>query len=497
MLRPYFVRASALLDYNRLAMSNELIKLSATALAQLIREKKVSPVEVVEAYLQQIEKENPKLNAIVTLAPDAIEQAKESKEKIISSEDVGLLHGVPVTIKDTIATKNLRTTCGSKRFADNVPNEDATVVSLLKKAGAIIIGKTNTAELAMALDCDNPLFGRTNNPHDLTKTSGGSSGGDAAAVAANMTPIGIGSDLMGSIRVPSHFCGVFGLKPTTGSVSMRGHIPKAEGVYSLGSVIGPIARSVEDLALAFSIIANQEIQNSKFKIQNSKQIKNRNAAGKSKISILRPPHSALHTWKVAFFTSDGISPVTNEIKEAVHQAAKLFEGAGFVVEEKTPPHIERSAELWRRLFLRGGLHQLKEIYEGHEEDAGGMARAILKRVGSMKQSLDDFLSAWIERDRLRYKLMEWMGEYPLIIAPVGSVAAFEHGARRVDVDGISLNIMQAFSYCQAWNVFGFPSVCVPITKTKDGLPIGVQLISLPFSENELLGETISTITDRR
>jgi Asp-tRNA(Asn)/Glu-tRNA(Gln) amidotransferase A subunit family amidase len=449
-------------------MSNELIKLSATALAELIREKKVSPVEVVEAHLQQIENENPKLNAIVTLAPDARSCAKEAEEKIMSGEEVGLLHGVPVTIKDTIATKNLRTTFGSKRFADNVPSEDAAVVSLLKKAGAIIIGKTNTAELAMALDCDNPLFGRTNNPHDLTKTSGGSSGGDAAAVAANMTPIGIGSDLMGSIRVPSHFCGVFGLKPTTGSVSMRGHIPKAEGVYSLGSVIGPIARSVEDLALAFSIIANQEIQNSKFQ---SQRPKTKNA-------------------RIAFFTNDGISPVTVETKEAVHQAAKLFSDAGLIVEEKTPPHIERSAELWRRLFLRGGLHQLKEIYEGHEEDAGSMVRAILKRVGSMEQSLDDFLNAWIERDRLRDELIEWMSDYPFIIAPVGSVPAFEHGARRVHVDGVSLNIMQAFSYCQTWNVFGFPSVCIPISFSKDNLPIGVQLIGKPFSEEDLMVNTI-------
>lgn len=451
-------------------MNDELTKLTATTLSQMMRERKVSPVEVVEAHLRQIENINPKLNAIVTIAPDSIERAKEAEKKIMNGEELGILCGVPVTIKDTIATINLRTTFGSKRFSDNVPNDDAYVVSLLKQAGAIIIGKTNTAELAMAYECDNPLFGQTNNPFDLTKTSGGSSGGDAVAVSTNMTPIGIGSDLMGSIRIPSHFCGVFGLKPTSGSVSMRGHFPKADGVYSLGAVIGPIARCVDDLDLVFSIIA--QVQSPKSKVQNPKP-------------------------KVAFYTNDGLIPISIETKQAVIQAAKLFSDAGFIVEEKTPPHIERGAELWRRLFIRGGLQILKELYDGREEDAGETIRAILKRADSTDQSLDDFLNAWSKRDRLRVELIEWMNDYPLLIAPVGSVSAFEHGARRVEFEGHSLNLMQAFSYCQTWNVFGFPSLSFPITKTKEGLPIGVQIIGKPFMENELLmaakivGETIN------
>ncbi len=241
-------------------MSEELTKLSATEAARLVRGKEISPVEIVRVHLERIEKINLRLNAIVTLADDAIERAKEIETRIMQGEDVGLLCGVPVTIKDTIATKNLRTTYGSKRLATNVPDEDAEVVRLLKKEGAIVIGKTNTAELAMAYECDNPLFGATNNPHDITKTSGGSSGGDAVAVAVNMTQIGIGSDLMGSIRVPSHFCGVYGLKPTSGRISMHGHFPKAEGVYSLGAVIGAMARNIEDLKSTFSAITNHKSQ---------------------------------------------------------------------------------------------------------------------------------------------------------------------------------------------------------------------------------------------
>ena len=438
-------------------MTEELTKLSATKLAEMIRLREISPVEAVESHLHRIEEINPKLNAIVTLAPRAIEKAKELEARIMQGETVGPLCGIPVTIKDTIATKGLRTTCGSKRLDQNVPSEDGDVVARLKSVDAIIIGKTNTAELAMAYECDNSLFGRTNNPHDLTKTSGGSSGGDAAAVASHLTPVGIGSDLMGSIRVPAHFCGVYGLKPTTSSVSMRGHFPKATGVYSLGAVIGPIARSVEDLTLTFGAVA--ETQNPKSKIQNPSAV---------------------------FYTHDNTMPVTEETKQAVIKAAKTLSDAGFIVEEKLPPSVECGPELWRRLFMRGGLQQLKELYEGHEEDAGETVRAILKRVGAMDQSLDDFLAAWTERDELRLKLIEWMNDWPIIIAPVGAGPAFEHGARRIEVEGQSLNLMQAFSYCQTWNVFGFPVACVPVDQSKEGLPIGVQIVGRPFEENEVL-----------
>jgi len=437
-------------------MSKELTKLFAAEIVRLVREKKVSPVEVITAHLKRIEKINPSLNAIVTLAPNAVERAKEIEAQIMRGDACGSLCGVPVTTKDTIATKDLRTTFGSKRMSDNIPNEDADVVSLLKKEGAIVIGKTNTAELAMSLDCENPLFGRTNNPHDLTKTSGGSSGGDAVAVAENMTSIGIGSDLMGSIRVPSHFCGVYGLKPTSGNVSMRGHFPNAQGVYSLGSVIGPIAKSIDDLQMAFSVMA----------------IGNR--------------QSAIGNQKIAFYTDNGIAPVSSEIKQAVLSAAKDFSNAGFVVEEKCPPSIERSAELWQRLFLRGALTPLNEIYYGHEEEAGDTVRAIFRRLKTSEQSLDDFLNAWNERDKLREQLIEWMSEYQLILAPVGSVPAFEHGARKFDVEGQTINQTQAFSYCQTWNVFGFPALSMPMSKTKEGLPIGIQIIGRPFCEDEIL-----------
>src|SRR5260370_39040339 len=187
---------------------NELIIESLTKLARLIRTRGASPVEIAEAYLQQIQKLNPMLNAIVTLAPDLMDKAKEAEARVMSSKNLGALHGVPVTIKDTIETAGLRTTSGSAIRAAFIPERDAPAVVRLKAAGAIILGKSNVAEMAMDYTADNPVFGRTHNPYDLSRTPGGSSGGEAAAIASCMSPGGLGSDLAGSIRIPSHFCGI-------------------------------------------------------------------------------------------------------------------------------------------------------------------------------------------------------------------------------------------------------------------------------------------------
>jgi amidase len=197
-------------------LTDELTTLSATRLCALMRARAVSPVEVVEAHLRRADELNARLNAIVTYAPDAMEQARAAEQVLARGADASVLCGLPVTIKDTIATRGLRTTGGSRLFADNVPAEDAPAVARLRRAGAIILGKTNACELALDYESDNPVFGRTNNPHDLARTPGGSSGGAAAAVSACLSAADVGTDLAGSIRIPAHFCGVAGLKPTAG-----------------------------------------------------------------------------------------------------------------------------------------------------------------------------------------------------------------------------------------------------------------------------------------
>src|SRR6266545_1597231 len=237
----------------------DLCTRSTIKLAELIREQKVSPVEVLQACLRRIEEINPQLNAIVTIAPDALEKAKEAETAIKRGEGLGPLHGVPLTIKDTIETAGLRTTSGSAMRAGFIPKRDAPAVARLKDAGAIVLGKTNAAEMAMDYTADNPVFGRTNNPYDLALTPGGSSGGEGAAIASCMSPAGIGSDLAGSIRIPAHFCGIVGLKPTVGRIPSTGQFPPATGPYSLGAVIGPMASSVNDLRLLFNVLAGNEM----------------------------------------------------------------------------------------------------------------------------------------------------------------------------------------------------------------------------------------------
>ena len=227
-------------------MNDELTRLSAARAAELIRGGELSPVDLLKAYLQRIESLNPRLNAVVTLAADAAESAREAEAAVARGGRVGPLHGVPLTVKDTIPVRGVRMTRGSRVGADYVPDEDATAVARLRAAGAIIVGKTNCSELALDYTADNPVFGRTNNPHDLSRSPGGSSGGCAAAVAACLTGASLGSDLAGSVRIPAHFCGVAGLKPTAGRVPGHGHAPPVEGPYALGASLGPLARSVED-----------------------------------------------------------------------------------------------------------------------------------------------------------------------------------------------------------------------------------------------------------
>lgn len=431
----------------------KLVEHNLTTLAEMIRKRKASPVEVVEAHLQQIEKLNTQLNAIVTLAPDVLDQARRADQSI----SIGPLHALPLTIKDTIETAGLRSTSGCRMRADYMPARDAPAVASLKKAGAIILGKTNPAEMAMDYTADNPVFGRTNNPHDVSKTPGGSSGGEAVAIATCMSPGGLGSDLAGSIRIPSHFCGITGLKPTTGSVPPEGQFPPSTGPYSLGAVIGPMARSVDDLSLLFGVLRDREL--SAFDLK---------------------------SMRVAWYTDDGVSPVTAETSNTVRDAARALADAGLRVEERRPPHVERGYDLWLQLFSRASVVQLRAVYSGHEEQAGSFVKWRLKTADdSPPPALDQYIASWMERDRLRAELLEWMDTTPIIIAPVGATEAYDHDTLKVRVGQQTIGNFKAFSYCHAFNVFDLPVVTVP-AGSYGGLPIGVQIIGRPFEEETVL-----------
>jgi Asp-tRNA(Asn)/Glu-tRNA(Gln) amidotransferase A subunit family amidase len=443
---------------------SEITAKSITRLAELIRTREASPVEVVQAYLDRIDQINPQLNAIVTLASDVMDKAREAEAAVVRGDALGPLHGIPLTVKDTIATKGLRTTSGSAMRAGFIPERDAEAVARLKAAGAIILGKTNTAEMAMDYTADNLVFGRTNNPHDPSLTPGGSSGGEAAAIATRMSPGGIGSDLAGSIRIPSHFCGIAGLKPTVGRVPGDGQFPPGFGPYSLGSVIGPMARSIPDLRLLFNALT---------KDFSDKSLEHRRGLIKG--------------WRVSSYVDDGVSPVTEETKQAVEAAADALAGAGLIIEETRPPGVERGHDLWLKLFSRASVIQLRSVYAGHEEKAGDFVRWRLATADNDPPStLDDYISSWLERDRLRATLVDWMDQTPLILAPVGATPAFLHDTHKVKVGDQTLSTFRAFSYSQTYNVFDLPAVVIPVGRSAAGLPIGVQFIGRPFDEENVL-----------
>ena len=446
---------------------------SLTTLAALIRAREVSPVEVVQAHLKRIEQFNPMLNAIVTVQPDVMKLARDAEAAIMRGEKIGPLHGVPLTIKDTIETKGLLTTSGSRVRAGYVPQQDANAVARLRNAGAIILGKTNVSEMAAAYDTENPVFGHANNPYDLQRTSGGSSGGEAAAIAACLSPGGLGSDLMGSVRIPAHFCGIVGLKPSAERVPCDGHIPSTNGATRHGAAMGPLARNVEDATLLFRVLSNLDMVES--------DALQGNARGADK----------LRGMAVAWHTYDGVTPVTEETQRAVESASRALASAGLEVREEKPPAVEHGHDLWSKLFARSAAWELRAEYRGRDDEAGVLVRFLLESsLDAPTAPLDEFSNAWELRNQLRETLLEWMSETPLIIAPVGATNAFAHGTRKFDIRGETVSVFRAFSYAQTYNVFDLPAVCVPAGVSHDGLPLGVQIIGKPFAEDAILAAGI-------
>jgi Asp-tRNA(Asn)/Glu-tRNA(Gln) amidotransferase A subunit family amidase len=439
----------------------------------LMRSREVSPVEVVEAHLRRIEKLNPQLNAIVTLAEDAMDNARHAEANPTDNP----LYGLPITVKDTIDTTGLRTTAGSRARANHIPSVDAPAVARLKAAGAIVLGKTNTPEMAVPYETNNELFGQTNNPHARHLTCGGSSGGEAAAIAACLSPAGIGSDLSGSIRVPAHFCGITGLKPTAGRVPMEGHTPAASGSLSLGACIGPMSRHVEDLALLFRVLAEP----TQFEISGNDE-------------GLLPDPGKLRGLRVAWYADDGVAPISEEIRVALASAVQALPDAGLNVTEAQPPGVSRGPHLWVELFASAAQNEIVAQYEGREDEAGPQVVELLRRSKDAKSNFADRIrtaerlaAAVLEREKQREDLLAWMKTTPIIIAPVGATTAFEHGAERVEIGNKSISIFRALSYSQTFNVFGLPSLAVPVARTVSGLPVGVQVIGAPFDERTVLG----------
>src|ERR1700723_2101184 len=302
---------------------------SAREIATAIRRKEVSPVEVARAHLECIERLNPRLNAFVDCQPEVVlAQARAAEKAIVHGEEVGPLHGVPLSIKSAIDVAGHRCEAGSRLREGYIAAVDAPLVARLRAAGAVILGVTSTPELLMAWETDNLLYGRTSNPWDLTRTAGGSSGGEAAAIAAGLSAAGVGSDGGGSIRVPAHFCGICGLKPTPGRIPATGHYPVSAGPFAVIGVVGPMARTVADLGLLFEVMQGRDVGDT----------------SAAPVPMRWRSDDEVRELRVGYFEDDGRTPVTAETREAVRTAAEVLRSAGFEVERFQPEGLEEARQ---------------------------------------------------------------------------------------------------------------------------------------------------------
>jgi len=451
---------------------NKIIFLPAVDMAEGIRTKSISPVELVEAHLEQIEKLNPKLNAFVHLDAQRTRQAaRDAETAVLRGKALGPLHGVPVSIKSSFEVAHLRCESGTRLRAGNVATKDAPLVARLRAAGAIVLGVTNTPELLMAWETDNLLYGRTNNPWDLDRTAGGSSGGEAAAIAAGMSAGGVGSDGGGSIRVPAHFCGICGLKPTPGRIPATGHFPVSAGPFALIGVVGPMARTVADLKVLFEVMQGPDLGDT----------------CAAPVPLRWPSEEETRNLTIGYFEDDGRTPVTAETRAAVRIAAEGLLSGGFQVEQVRPEGLEEARQLWWKYFVVAGGMLLRPMFEGRESDLSPTLRDFLQLPSSEPAlTADTLLDAWIKRDLLRARFFGRMQQYPILLCPAAAIPAFRHGERSWQVEGRSVQYLDAWSYTEFFNLLGNPAAVVPVGRSSEGLPIGVQIAGRPWQEEQVL-----------
>ena len=448
---------------------NEIVFSSTTQLAAAIQAGEVSATEALAAHLAQIDRHNPALNAIITIdAERARARAQAADAAQARGEHWGPLHGVPFTLKDAHATAGLRTTTGFPPLADHVPQEDGTIAARLKAAGGILIGKTNVAAmLADPAQSANPLFGRTTNPWNVAYTPGGSSGGAAAALAAGMTPFEIGTDLSGSLRIPAHFCGLFGLKPTEHRVSLDGLIPGLPPPRSvrLMSCIGPMARTAEDLALLYAIIAGPDARDTDV----------------PPVLLGTPPALDLKQLRIAVAPTFAGFPVAADVRQSIEALAQQLRAAGATVEEAPLPALDFTQDL----MSAGAL-------------IGMMVGAFQPDEHAPPTTLAQYLEVLYRRDQSMLAWEQFFATWDALLCPPAMVSAFPHceTGSPLQVDGQAVDYWFVSAHCTVFNYTGHPAVVLPYTRDQHGLPIGVQLVGKRWDDARLLGiaQALASVT---
>lgn len=459
-----------------------LVLAPATKQLDLLRNREISVVELAEAHIAQIERLNPQLNAIVDFDADRVRTQARRLDAV--SEPRALLHGLPVTVKSSIATAGYRCEIGSLLHKGDVPREDAVVVARLRAQGALILGTTNCPEFLMAYETSNLLHGRTNNPWNLDYSPGGSSGGESAAIAAGLSAAGLGSDSGGSVRQPAHATGICSIKPTPGRIPSRGHLPPCVGPFSTLGAIGPMARTVADVALLFRALSGQDT----------------NEPGSPPLAYREPTLEELRDNNIGFFADDGLVPVTPETRAAVNAAAGALREAGFRVEPFRPTTLEPLRKLWWKLFVQCGAMFYAPAIRGRELELSPIFNEFLSIAASAPPlTSTELLDAWAELDLLRARTLAELGSHPVLLCPVSSIPAFRHGERAWTIDGRTVEYFDAMRYTQWFNALAVPAVVAPVGQSKSGegsgegtdegsgLPIGVQIVARPFQDETALG----------
>ena len=449
-------------------MDTELIYSDATKLAELIRTREVSPVEVMKAHLDRIEAINPKVNAIVTIAENALASAKEAEAAIQRGDELGPLHGVPFTVKDSIDTANVPTQRGTPIFKGRMPNTDATSVARLKKAGGILLAKTNLPEFSYGIESNNLLTGRTNNPWNLELTPGGSSGGESAAIAAGMSPLGLGTDLAISVRGPAAHTGIVSLKATHGRVPMTGIWPREP--RRLWHV-GPMARSVRDLSLAFAQLAGPDGQD---------------GYSSSAIPFDKGIGSVKRSLRVGWLVEPGFGPVDLETAATVEAAATSLKDFGHAVDSVRIPALERdfALDVFSRLHVLEMKPGFIETTDGRsEEEIGEMARFMLSLPDTPTA---DYIDAVQAVERLKDGYAEYFQKYDVLLTPVLPTPSFRHGQAELLINGQTVNVMGIMSATTPLSVTGLPGVSIRFGTSHDRMPIGVQIVGSWQAESTIL-----------
>lgn len=435
---------------------------SATELLAGLQAREFSSAELLDAYLQRVERLDTDVNAVVTINADrARAEATAADNARARGEVLGPLHGLPCTIKDAIATEGLRSTGGAVELTDNVPVADAPAVARLRRAGAIVFGKTNLPRWSLDVQSFNDLFGTTRNPWALDRTCGGSSGGAAAAVACGFTAFELGTDIGGSIRLPSHFCGVFGLKPTYGLIPQRGYLDREDGgsVDADINVFGPIARSAPDLDLLLGVLAGPLDQDA--------------IAWRCE----PPPPRArdIEELRVGVWIDEPAIPVAGEYRALLRRAADALANAGARVEDSHPGiDVGEQLSTFSKLVAAATSGAAPRDYPGYSAPHA------------------DWLRTRDRRARLQQQWAEWFDRYDVLLCPAGIGPAFAHDhtgslmTRTVTVDGTSRRMVQFTAWLGLIGVVELPSAVAPVGLTDAGLPVGVQLVASRWRDREAI-----------